>query len=99
MIKAISTATSGLLNARTTINEAAATIAGADSGPRGDQARRDMQSGAGEKLKASAVSSADMLEAAVTIKQAENSFKANAETLRTTYELGQTRLNAFDDSS
>ena len=99
MIKAISTATSGLLNARTTINRAAATIAGADSGPRSDQARRDMQSEVSQKLRASAVSSADMLEAAVTMKQAENSFKANAKVLRSAYDLTQARLNAFDNKS
>lgn len=97
MIKAISTATSGLLTARNTINQAASTIAGADSTPRGDQGRTVQQPGGNARLKASAVSSADMLEAAVTIKQAENSFKATQQVLRTTYELSQTRLNAFDD--
>ena len=35
----------------------------------------------------------------LNIKKAENSFKANAQVLRTTYELSQTRLNAFDDRS
>ena len=99
MIKAISTATSGMLNARTTINEAAATIAGADSGPPGDRARIDRQSGAGEQLRGSAVTSAEMLEAAVTLKTAENSFKANANVLRTAYDLTQARLDAFDDKS
>jgi flagellar basal body rod protein FlgC len=99
MIKAISTATSGLLNARKTINENAATLAGADTAPRGDQARTARQPGGNARLEASALSSADMLEAAVTIKQAEHSFRANANVLRTTYELSQARINAFDDKS
>lgn len=100
MIKAISTATSGLLNARTTINAAAGAIADADSKPLGEQARISQRPEAGTQTLANAtLSGPAMLEAAVTITNAQNSFRANTEVLRTAYALSQARMNAFDDRS